>query len=74
MENNKLEKVVKTLRSLTTGFNHNIYAVGGCVRDILLGTEPKDIDIVVDFPEGEQKLLEYLMKLIHYHIFHIELY
>ena len=62
MENNKLEKVVKTLRNLTTEFNHNIYAVGGCVRDILLGTEPKDIDVVVDFPEGEQKLLEYLVK------------
>ena len=26
-------------------FLGEIYAVGGCVRDILLGLEPKDIDV-----------------------------
>ena len=28
------------------------YCVGGCVRDLLLGKEIKDIDLVVELPGG----------------------
>ena len=28
--------------------NYQAYLVGGCVRDLLLGREPKDFDVVTD--------------------------
>ena len=38
--------------------NGNIaYLVGGCVRDLLLGREPKDFDVVTDATPGEIKKL-----------------
>jgi poly(A) polymerase len=37
----------KVLRTLTDN-NYHAYAVGGCVRDKLLGLEPKDFDVVTD--------------------------
>ena len=33
------------------------YLVGGCVRDLLLGREPKDFDVVTDATPGEVKRL-----------------
>src|ERR1039457_7134051 len=33
------------------------YLVGGCVRDILLGREPKDFDLVTDATPGQVKRL-----------------
>jgi poly(A) polymerase len=41
--------VVKTLRQ--RGFQ--AYLVGGCVRDLLLGREPKDYDVATDATPGE---------------------
>jgi tRNA nucleotidyltransferase (CCA-adding enzyme) len=35
------EEVVRTLK----GWNHEAYLVGGCVRDSLMGREPKDWDV-----------------------------
>ena len=37
-------EVVRTLRQ--SGFQ--AYLVGGCVRDLLLGREPKDYDVATD--------------------------
>jgi poly(A) polymerase len=46
-------KVLNTLKE--TGFV--AYLVGGCVRDLLLGREPKDFDVVTDArPEEVRKL------------------
>ena len=42
--NNNLLQLFLILR----GFSQNNYLVGGCVRDHLLGVEPKDFDIVTD--------------------------
>ncbi|HSH41692.1 MAG TPA: polynucleotide adenylyltransferase PcnB [Arenicellales bacterium] len=39
-------EVVKTL----TRSGHEAYLVGGCVRDLLLGREPKDFDVVTEAP------------------------
>ena len=36
-------------------FGYKIYAVGGCVRDIVLGKEPKDIDFCTDATPDEMK-------------------
>lgn len=38
------EKIIKTLNRA----GHEALLAGGCVRDILLGTEPKDFDIATD--------------------------
>lgn len=37
--------------------------VGGCIRDLLLGEEIKDIDLVVELPRGGISLANYLEKL-----------
>ena len=39
-------EVVKTL----TGAGHEAYLVGGCVRDLLLGRQPKDFDVATEAP------------------------
>lgn len=36
-------------------FGYKIYAVGGCVRDFLLGREPKDVDFCTDATPKEMK-------------------
>lgn len=47
---------VKTLYRLKSqGFT--AYLVGGCVRDLLLGREPKDFDLVTDATPGQIKRL-----------------
>lgn len=45
------EHVYKALEMLYTAFSaagHELYLVGGCVRDLLLGREPKDYDLCTD--------------------------
>jgi putative nucleotidyltransferase with HDIG domain len=39
-----------------------VYLAGGYVRDEILGLDPKDIDIVVEFPEGGIKFAEWVTK------------
>lgn len=41
--------VIHRLRS----FGHQAYLVGGCVRDLLLGREPKDFDVATSAHPGE---------------------
>src|SRR3982751_510781 len=38
------EEILDNLRAA----GHRAYFVGGCVRDLLLGTDPKDFDIATD--------------------------
>src|SRR6201989_3528262 len=46
-------EIVRKLRAA----GHVAYYAGGCVRDLLTGTAPKDIDIATDArPEAVQKL------------------
>ena len=35
-----------------TDFEGHVFVVGGCVRDLLLGNPIKDIDLVIDMPNG----------------------
>lgn len=55
-------RVITELRTLTVDFPHKVYAVGGCVRDLILGVPSHDIDIVVDYPDGEQELARFLQE------------
>lgn len=47
---------MKVVRRLLR-FGHEAYLVGGCVRDILLGVQPKDFDVVTSAKPSEVKLL-----------------
>lgn len=49
-----IEKVKTKLRELIKGtiFENKVYLVGGCIRDTLLGLPVKDVDLMVDLPNG----------------------
>src|SRR3954465_6676812 len=47
------EAVVRRLR----GSGHEAYFAGGCVRDLLLGLEPKDWDVATDAPPNRVREL-----------------
>lgn len=55
-------KIINYLSEVLAGseFDGNTFAVGGCVRDLLMKNEIKDIDLVVSLPEGGIKLAKYL--------------
>lgn len=46
--NNKICQIIKKLALEAQSFGVNIYFVGGLVRDVLMGKEPLDIDILVE--------------------------
>ena len=49
----------KKLISLLEQNGYSAYAVGGCVRDALMGVEPKDVDIATSaLPNQTQRILE----------------
>src|SRR5205085_748200 len=52
-ERDDAEGVVRRLR----GSGHEAYFAGGCVRDLLLGLEPKDYDVATDAPPGRVREL-----------------
>ncbi len=53
---NKLKLMLQT----SPVFLENVYLVGGCVRDLLLGEEPKDIDLCIDVPNGIEEFSKWL--------------
>lgn len=62
VKNNLLELLVTSdadaIKDLTKIFNskgYELYLVGGCVRDLLLGKEPKDIDLCTSATPDEMK-------------------
>jgi putative nucleotidyltransferase with HDIG domain len=58
-----VEKMLKdVVDRMLPEYRGKVYAVGGYVRDKLLGTNPKDIDLVVDSPEDDMKAAEIFSK------------
>lgn len=53
---NKLRQIVRSWGKA------DVYLVGGCVRDELLGELPKDIDLVIDLPNGSEEFINFLKK------------
>ena len=47
----KVNKIIETLRAA----GYEAYAVGGCVRDTILGNTPKDWDITTSAKPDEVK-------------------
>ncbi|MCF0179918.1 MAG: CCA tRNA nucleotidyltransferase [Bacteroidales bacterium] len=41
-------------------FYQNVYLVGGCVRDELLGIRFTDLDLLINLPDGQKKFVEYM--------------
>lgn len=62
MDKEKYIEIVQYLKSVIadTEFENNLYTVGGCERDALLGDSIKDIDLVVSLPNGGIKFAEWL--------------
>jgi len=58
------QEVEKFLKAFLPGtpFAHKAFAVGGYVRDQMLGLEAKDLDIVVEMKDGAEKLTKFLRK------------
>ena len=53
----KIPKEIKEVYSELVKVGYEAYLVGGCVRDLLLGREPKDWDITTNAkPEEIQKI------------------
>lgn len=50
MEICKFNEIIAYLKEIITGtpFYNHVYAVGGCVRDMMMGNPIKDIDIAID--------------------------
>ena len=67
MTRQEFEDITALLATIlfATEFDGHVYAVGGSVRDYVMGNEIKDIDLVVDLPEGGIRLAEYLYKHDH---------
>ena len=62
VENAALDYLSKMVRK--SPFKGNVYVAGGAVRDMVRGSDPKDIDLVVAMPDGGIKFAEWLTKKI----------
>ena len=62
MDFKKYKNILSYIKDVISGteFESHVYAVGGCVRDEILGNEIKDIDMVVDLERGGIRLAEML--------------
>lgn len=57
MTREKFNKIIDYIKDIITGteFESHIYVVGGACRNLYMGREVKDIDIVIDLPDGGVK-------------------
>lgn len=58
----ELERLLQAVL-VNTHFEGKVFAVGGYVRDELLGKEPADLDVVVELPYGAQRVAGHLLDL-----------
>ena len=70
MTNEDFLKVAAKIKEIISGsqFEGHVFFVGGCCRDMVLGHPIKDIDIVVDIPDGGIRFAEWLYEnklLVH---------
>ena len=61
------EEIISTLREIidSTEYEGHVFTVGGCERDRMLKRDIKDVDIVIDLPNGGIEFAEYLEKNGH---------
>ena len=61
----ELPKKVKRIISVIQEAGYEAYAVGGCVRDSILGRQPDDWDIAISFskPQSDNLIVSYKRKV-----------
>ena len=59
---NKYKSIIEKITTLALEMNVNVYIVGGFIRDIIMKREPKDLDIMIDMPNGGILFAEALSK------------
>ena len=61
MNKEKFLEITTYIEEIITGteFSGHVYAVGGSVRDFVMGNNIKDIDLVVDLPQGGVRFAEF---------------
>ena len=64
MTDNTYHKILDYFRRISEGtkWDGHLYAVGGCVRDEILGAPIHDVDIAVDLPDGGVKFAMWLFR------------
>lgn len=62
MTKEEFRNIIGTVRELISGteWEGHVFAVGGCCRDELMGLSIKDVDMVVDLPDGGIRFAEWL--------------
>ena len=62
MTEDKFHKIVLYLKDLIKGtkFDGKTYVVGGAVRDLLMNKEIKDVDIVIELPNGGIEIAKWM--------------
>ena len=62
MKKERYIQIIEYLRTLIRGtdWERHVYTVGGCVRDELMGSEIKDVDLCVSLPSGGVRFAEWL--------------
>lgn len=60
-------KIFETLRNIIKGtkYDGHVFTVGGCERDRILGNHIKDVDIVIDLPNGGIEFANWLKENGH---------
>ncbi|MDE7095881.1 MAG: hypothetical protein K2O47_00120 [Muribaculaceae bacterium] len=64
MTDSTYHKILEYFRRISEGtkWDGHLYAVGGCVRDEILGTPIHDVDIAVDLPDGGVNFTMWLLR------------
>ena len=64
MEDNTYHKILDYFKKISEGtkWDGHLFAVGGCVRDEILGTPIHDVDIAVDLPNGGVNFAIWLLR------------
>lgn len=64
MKDDTYHKILDYFRHISEGtkWEGHLYAVGGCVRDEILGLPIHDVDIALDLPDGGVKFAIWLMR------------
>lgn len=62
MTNDTLISIHKRLKEIISGskWQNHLFSVGGCIRDYIMFNEVKDIDLVIDLPNGGIEFAKWL--------------
>lgn len=65
MSKDKFYKIINYIGQVIKGskFEGHVFCVGGSVRDIVMGLDPKDIDLVIDRPDGGIEFANWIKEL-----------